>query len=176
MRGRAQAQTPEIVAAHKRVAAAKLCATSIYAAIPSGVMLLFLGAAAFIGALVAIGTGIAGLIRLQAVGMGPPLNPEIKGIERVSIRMAKRAKPQAGTGIAVGVLIVAFFGFQFFVAQKEAERRRGAMDDWMRQMRNLDDEGGDDTLTPEEERLLEDAIRDQLERMKRENAPAPGGR
>lgn len=155
VRGRTREQTPELVEAKARTKAAKLCTTSLYAGIAGAVLAIvpFVRGASWIGAIVAIVTGVIGLVQLARVGMGPPLGPDLAPLERVSVRMAKRARPQAGTGILIGVLLLGVYVFMIFAAQKEAENRE-------RQLQEFRDafERDWNELRPESRRAIEDAV------------------
>lgn len=132
VKGKQREQTPELVEAKARTAAAKMCATSLYAGIAAAVMffLPFVRLGSFMAALLAIGAGIVGVVRLTRVGMGAGLSPEVTGLERVSIRMAARARPQAFTGITVGVLVLGVVGFFHFASVRAAEKRAANQREW----------------------------------------------
>ena len=125
VKGRVKAGTPELAEAKARMSAAKLCASSLYAAIAAAILwiLPFFRGASLIGSLVAVGAGTLGLIKLARVGMGPPLTPDLKGLERVAVRYAARAKPQAGFGILIGALFIGFFFWGIWAANKLAEEQ-----------------------------------------------------
>ncbi len=104
--------------------AAKLCATSFYAGISAVVLFFipFMREASIIGALIAVGAGIWGLVRMKQVGPGPVDINNVSPIERVAARMARRAPGQATLGIVIGVALIGFFVFALWAADR-AERR-----------------------------------------------------
>ena len=61
------------------------------------------------------------------------VTPELKGIERVSVRMAKRARPQAGTGIMAGSLVIVVVIFLWYAAEKQRQQRSDELREFMRE-------------------------------------------
>ncbi len=112
-KGRQREATPEQRDAEARMRAAKLCTTSMYAAFAAGPVYFFMGLGALMAAGLAIATGVIGLVGLLRVGMGPPLTAEVTGLVRVSVRLAKRARPQAGLGIGLGLVVCAIPVFAY---------------------------------------------------------------
>ena len=142
--------TADLREAKERTAAAKLCSTSFYAALTSAGMFIFSSLGSAAAAVFAVVTGVLGLLRLTAVGMGPELTPDLKGLERVSVRMARRAKPQAQTGIGVGALVIAIAAFVMWAAHTQAENRRDRMQEALRGIEALNLDGQGPELTPEQ--------------------------
>lgn len=128
------------------MAAAKLCASSIYASL-AGVVLWFLPffrGASLLGAAVGIGLGTLGLMKLARVGMGPPLTPDLRGLERVAVRYAARARPQAGFGIAIGVLLLTFFVYTWWAGNQRAKERQENFEAMLEDLRHAETDFGAD--------------------------------
>lgn len=99
---RAVQSDPAKADAQRRIRAATICVTGFWCGVAT-VICYFLTLLGFLGsAIVAIGMGIWGLAALAAVGPGREDGDDVAPIERVSAKMAKRARPQGVMGIAIG--------------------------------------------------------------------------
>lgn len=93
--------------ARRRIRAAKLCSTSIYACVAAVPCFFLLGLfGVLICGTIALGAGLWGMIQLRALGPGPRNAQAMPGVVRLASTMGRTAPQKAGTGIAIGVLLI----------------------------------------------------------------------
>ena len=105
--------------------AARHCQTSMYASIAGLIFLVvpMIPGASLAGAIVAIVFGCMGIAGLNKVGRGPSNLSDVSAYERVSVRTARRARPQATAGIAIGAVVLCLFGGALFMKVQEERKR-----------------------------------------------------